>query len=110
MQLEQAERRDISLFLTRIITPNHKRHFNVDASVSRCLLNRCSPTQYNHVSQRHLLVATQLVVKCSLYFLQLGKNVIQFSRIIHCPVVLRRERDARTIGTTPHVAGTEAGR
>ena len=67
------------------------------------------PAEHDQVGQRHLLAARGRLVEVELDALEHLEHLRQLRRLVHFPVLLRRQPDARAIGATAFVAAAERG-
>ncbi len=70
-------------------------------------LNRSAPAQHDQVGQRYLPATGLRAIEALLDLLQNCQNLGQFGGLIDFPILLRRQTNARSIGTTALVAASE---
>ena len=97
----------IGLLLRRVRAPRREGNLHVVAGLLRRCLDGCAAAQNDQVSQRDFLPAGLRAVEILLDRLQLLKDLRQFGRLVHFPILLRREANARPVGAAALVAAAE---
>ncbi len=77
------------------------------AGLLRRFFDGCAAAQNDQVSQRNLLPTRLRAIELLLDRLQLCKDLRQFGRLVHFPILLRRKANARSVGPAALVAAAE---
>ena len=87
--------------------PGANGTFTFDAGGLRGLLDRRAAAENDQVGERNLLAAFSRAVELLLDRLKLVEHLCQCGRLVHIPVLLRREANARAVGAAALVGAAE---
>src|SRR5208283_3128095 len=85
-------------------------YVHIVTRVLRGLLDAGATAQNDHVSKRQLLPAGLRAVELLLDSLKGLQHSLQLGRLVDFPILLRRNTDARPVGSATLVGATERGR
>ena len=98
------------MLLGRVRPPRRERDRDVVPGFLRRLLDGRAPTQNDQVSERDPLPGTLRAVEFLLDLFQFLQHLRQLGRVVHLPILLRRQADSCSVGTAALVGAAEAGR
>ena len=104
---EHGKRLHVGLLLRRVRAPRREGNLHVLPGVPGSLLDARAPAQDNQVSERDPPAAGLRAVEFRLDPLQGLQNLPQLGRVVHFPILLRREADARPVRPAAFVGATE---
>ncbi len=108
--LHHRERLHIGHGLSGVGTPRGERHLDVVAGVGGGFLDGRGPAQHDHVRQGDFAAAEQPpFVEVGADLFQRRQHLIQLFRVVHRPVLLRRQRDPAAVGAAAQVGTPEGG-
>src|ERR1700722_10243074 len=106
LRFERSKGGHVELRLYCVDTARRERHTHHGTRLFRSVFNRGAAAENNQVRQRNLLRA-RLLVEVLLDRFEFRNNLREFRRIIHRPVLLRSETEARAVCATAHIGVTE---
>ena len=108
-RLEHGKRLHIGLLLRCIRAARREGHLYVVPGVLRGLLDSCAATQDDGVGEGDPLRARLCFVELLLDGLEGLEHLRQLDRLVDLPVILRRQADARAVGSAALVGAAERG-
>ncbi len=106
-RFEGGERVHVGLLLRRVRAPRREGNLDVVPGVLGRLLDGGASAENDHVGERDLLPAGLRAVELRLDLLQGLQDLRQFGRVVHGPILLRCEANARPVGAAALVRAAE---
>ncbi len=106
-RLEHGERLHVGLLLRSVRAPGREGHLDRVARLPGRLFDCGAARQHDEVGQRNPLVAGLRAVELLPDCFEPVQDLGQFSRLVHVPVLLGCQADARAVGAAALVRATE---
>ncbi len=100
---------DIGLCLRCIAATGREGHFYAVAAFARRVFNCCATGEHDQIRKRNFFAARLRAIEFLLQRRQRFQHRCQLRGLIHRPVFLRRQTNARAVGTAAFVGSAECG-
>src|SRR5262249_27419670 len=110
IRLEHRERLDVGLLLRSVGSSGCERDLDLVTGFLRCLLDARTAAEDDDVSERDSLPTRLRAVEVLLDLFKGLQDLGQFCRVVDFPILLRRETNARAVGTPALIGAAEARR